>query len=250
MRSGAAPKPSAAADMYAFGVCALLACCSQGSYNFAPSGELQEWSREAAAEADVHLPALLDALLVPAASAKEALERRLSATQVLLHPFLDTTAEREAASRASEEAQERLHAAHSEEAAARRRLFDEQQLVQRQLQHEAAEKRKALAQAEEQMHDTISALHRDVQVGATSLASTERLLTRTAREMMPSHALHPSSSTPPLPPARRSTRPALEGMSAIWTPSGARCSNARARSSKPPTSSRRRNTTSQQNGRS
>ena len=110
MRSGAAPKPSAAADMYAFGVCALLACCPEG-YSFSPSGELQQWSREVAAQADVHLPTLLDSLLLPAVNAEEALACRLSAAQVLLHPFLDTTAEREEASRASEEAQQLLQAA-------------------------------------------------------------------------------------------------------------------------------------------
>ena len=164
MRSGAAPKPSAAADMYAFGVCALLACCPEGSYSFSPSGELQQWSREAAAQADVHLPALLDSLLLPAVSAEEALACRLSATQVLLHPFLDTTAEREEASRASEEAQQLLQAAQSEEETVRRKLHAEQQLVQRRLQWEAAEKRKQLAQAEEEMREKIDALRCDVQV--------------------------------------------------------------------------------------
>ena len=162
MRSGAAPMPSAAADMYAFGVCILLACCPEGSCSFAPSGELQQWSREMAAQVDIHLPALLDSLLVPAESAEEALARRLSATQVLLHPFLDMTAEREEASRASEEAQQLMQAAQSEEERMRRKLHAEQQLVQRKLQWEAAETRKQLGAEEEAAKRSIEKKRREV----------------------------------------------------------------------------------------
>ncbi|EOD40940.1 hypothetical protein EMIHUDRAFT_250980 [Emiliania huxleyi CCMP1516] len=83
-------KPSAASDMYAYGVCALLACCDgegEGEVVFDAAEQLRGWSREAASSAGgPHLPALLDALLdleQPAAtSVMDALARRLSAKQV------------------------------------------------------------------------------------------------------------------------------------------------------------------------
>ena len=78
---GGCARPTAATDMYAFGVCALLACCDVGDYVFGapPQEQLQPgWSREAAAaKGGEHLPALLEELLdlglPPAASPAEAL---------------------------------------------------------------------------------------------------------------------------------------------------------------------------------
>ena len=50
--------------------------------------------RDVACEADRHLPDLVDALVQPAKSHAEALDLRPDASQVLRHPFLDTTEER------------------------------------------------------------------------------------------------------------------------------------------------------------
>ena len=124
MLSGAVAKPTPAADMYAYGICALLACCGHDACSFSASvgGELQQWSREAAATADGHLPAMLESLLQSAAGEEEALALRLSATQVLLHPFLDTTAERAAASETSQAAQQQVQDAQDAEAVMRRQL--------------------------------------------------------------------------------------------------------------------------------
>ena len=124
MLSGAVAKPTPAADMYAYGICALLACCGHDACSFSASvgGELQQWSREAAATADGHLPAMLESLLQSAAGEEEALALRLSATQVLLHPFLDTTAERAAASETSQAAQQQVKDAQDAEAVMRRQL--------------------------------------------------------------------------------------------------------------------------------
>ena len=60
--------------------------------------QLAAWSRDAVLKADPHLPALLDSLLVDAETDAEALARRLSASQVLLHPFHDVGAALEVSS--------------------------------------------------------------------------------------------------------------------------------------------------------
>ncbi|EOD14658.1 hypothetical protein EMIHUDRAFT_96355 [Emiliania huxleyi CCMP1516] len=148
-------KPSAASDMYAYGVCALLACCDgegEGEVVFDAAEQLRGWSRDAASSAGgPHLPALLDALLdleQPAAtSVMDALARRLSAKQVLLHPFLDTSEEIRLARLESEMAAAAMSLAGREEAAARQRREAEE----RRLEWEAAERERDMAQrAEEQ----------------------------------------------------------------------------------------------------
>ena len=92
-------KPSAMGDMFSYGVCCLFACCfppnveaqQQDIRRFREDGRtLSPWSRDKAKHADAHLPDLLESLLAGAATNEEALARRLSAKQTLLHPFLDT----------------------------------------------------------------------------------------------------------------------------------------------------------------
>jgi hypothetical protein len=95
-------KPTAMGDMFSYGVCCLFACClpptaeaqQQTIRRFAQDDgrKLCKWSRDAAKQADAHLPGLLESLLADAATSEEALARRLSATQTLLHPFHDTEA--------------------------------------------------------------------------------------------------------------------------------------------------------------
>jgi serine/threonine protein kinase len=178
MLSGAVVKPTTAADMYAYGVCALLLCCGHDACSFSASvsGELQEWSREAAAAADAHLPAMLESLLQSAVRQEEALALRLSATQVLLHPFLDTTAERAAASEASHAAQELALEAQEAKAVVRRQLQLEAERTQRCLEVEAAEARRLLQEEEEQARAAIDKLRRDMQKCRHELDREERQL--------------------------------------------------------------------------
>ncbi len=132
-------KPTAASDMYAYGVCALLACCGGEDYRFgAPPDEqlLPDWSRPgAASKGGEHLPTLLEGLLdlsqPPATSPAEALQRRMSAAEVLRHPFLDTEAERAAARVARQEAEATQRAVQWEAAERQRRLDEQQRAVER-----------------------------------------------------------------------------------------------------------------------
>ena len=185
MLSGAVVKPTPAADMYAYGVCALLLCCGHDACSFSASvsGELQEWSREAAAAADAHLPAMLESLLRSAVGEEEALALRLSATQVLLHPFLDTTAERAAASEASQAAQQQAQDAQDAEAAMRRQLQQEEERSQRRLEAEAAEARGLLLLQEKEARSAINALRRDMQKCQHELDREERQL-RTQKDKL------------------------------------------------------------------
>ena len=178
MLSGAVAKPTPAADMYAYGICALLTCCGHEACRFSASvsGELQQWSREAAAAADAHLPAMLESLLQSAVGGEEALALRLSATQVLLHPFLDTTAERAAASEASQAAQQQVQDAQDAEAAMRRQLQQEAERAERRLEAEAAEARRLLQQEEKESRSAIKALRRDMQKCRLELDREERQL--------------------------------------------------------------------------
>lgn len=178
MLSGAVAKPTPAADMYAYGICALLACCGHDACSFSASvgGELQQWSREAAAAADEHLPAMLESLLQSAAGEEEALALRLSATQVLLHPFLDTTAERAAASETSQAAQQQVQDAQDAEAVMRRQLQQQAERAQRRLEAEAAEARRLLLQQEREARSAINALQRDMQKTRQELDREEHQL--------------------------------------------------------------------------
>ena len=156
MRSGVALNPSSAADMYAYGVCALLACCDEATdFEFDSEDQLQpNWQRDAAKEkGGAHLPSLLDGLLdlqqPPATSKAEALDRRLSAREVLLHPFLDTAAEREQARREAAAAADQRRAVNEEAEIARQQIEREAALAHRRLLEEAAEKRRLLQEEEE-----------------------------------------------------------------------------------------------------
>jgi len=165
MRAGTVPKATAASDMYSFGVCALLACCELADYSFAPEDqpdELRSWDRAAAAaKGGPHLPTLLDELLdlqqPPAASAAEAVNRRLSAREVLCHPFLDASAERaqaraatELAAAAAHEASQQLAAVEREAARKQREADWREAELRRQQEEQLAEIQKALREGERQ----------------------------------------------------------------------------------------------------
>ena len=165
MRAGTVPKATAASDMYSFGVCALLACCELADYSFAPEDqpeELRSWDRAAAAaKGGPHLPTLLDELLdlqqPPAASAAEAVSRRLSAREVLCHPFLDASAERaqaraatEVAAAAAHEASQQLAAVEREAARKLREADWREAELRRQQEEQLAEIQKALREGERQ----------------------------------------------------------------------------------------------------
>lgn len=147
-------KPTSATDMYAFGVCALLLCCDERDCAFGPppNEQLERWSREAAvSNGGEHLPPLLDGLLdlgqPPATSIVEALRRRMSAAEVLRHPFLNTEAEREAARRAREEAEaahQHVHQQRDEAQQAAERERAEIVAEQRRRQWEASQRQRAL----------------------------------------------------------------------------------------------------------
>ena len=107
-------KPTAAADMFSYGVCCLFTCCLPDAASehdaelrkFEAEGrQLTERSRALALSKDRHLPSLLESLLSPAKTNDEALDRRLSAPQVLLHPFHDTFEAIELARRETENAE-------------------------------------------------------------------------------------------------------------------------------------------------
>ena len=136
--------PTAAGDMFSYGVCCLFACClptieqarSDLEQQFVTDNRtLVDWSREAANQADTqgHLLTLLESLLSTDA------EERKSASQTLLHAFHNA----EAALAASEQAhamadrkqrhveakaaeQRRLHAERKAELKAKARLSEKQ----------------------------------------------------------------------------------------------------------------------------
>lgn len=145
--SPACARPTAATDAYAYGVCTLLLCCDEVedvSFGPPPHHELQGFNRGAAAKkGGQHLVMLLDGLLdlgqPPATSVEEALRRRLSAAEVLLHPFLNSEAEHEAARQATAEAE----------------------AAQRQLRWEAAERQRLLDEQEEKVRQEEAAVQRE-----------------------------------------------------------------------------------------
>eukprot|EP00658_Telonema_sp_P-2_P017161 TRINITY_DN1663_c0_g5_i1.p1 TRINITY_DN1663_c0_g5~~TRINITY_DN1663_c0_g5_i1.p1 ORF type:complete len:575 (-),score=166.73 TRINITY_DN1663_c0_g5_i1:72-1796(-) len=140
-RNGRSARPTPQSDMYAFGLAALLCCCwrNQDAYSFAhTSGELLHWSHEMAGAVDPHLPPLLKHLLCELPTA------RLSATQVLLHPFVDMHTERLLAAEATRAA-ELTEAAAAE---AQLMLVHERERLGREMQWKEAEQRRQLEQEE------------------------------------------------------------------------------------------------------
>jgi len=159
-------KPTAMGDMFSYGVCCLFACClpadasaqQQAVRRFAGEDgrQLAQWSRDAATLADEHLPSLLDSLLAVATTNKEALEKRLSASQTLRHAFLDTSAALEvsaraqqAAAKASMQAQQTVAAASHEAAQQMAAVEREAARVHREAAWREAELRRRQAELEE-----------------------------------------------------------------------------------------------------
>lgn len=170
--------------MYAYGVCALLACCDGGDYRFGapPDEQLQpDWSRDAAAtRGGAHLPGLLEGLLdleqPPAQTAAEALSRRMSAAEVLRHPFLDTEAERAAATAARKDA-EAVHRAVQLDAEEQQRRLDEQQ---RTLHWEAAERQRRLDEQQRAVQRSEAAARQE----AHRLAAAQQALEKNRADVL------------------------------------------------------------------
>ena len=169
-------KPTAMGDMFSYGVCCLFACCLPPTaeeqqkcirrFDVEDDRMLSAWSREAAKQADAHLPDLLESLLADAATSEEALARRLSASQTLRHAFLDTAAALElstkaqqAAAKASQEAEQQM-AAVEQEAARRDREAAWREAEQRRRQ---AEQEEALEAALKQSELEAAAKRNEIQ---------------------------------------------------------------------------------------
>ena len=169
-------KPTAMGDMFSYGVCCLFACCLPPTaeeqqkcirrFDVEDDRMLSAWSREAAKQADAHLPDLLESLLAVAATSEEALARRLSASQTLRHAFLDTAAALElstkaqqAAAKASQEAEQQM-AAVEQEAARRDREAAWREAEQRRRQ---AEQEEALEAALKQSELEAAAKRNEIQ---------------------------------------------------------------------------------------
>ena len=158
---GHAAKPTAAGDMFSYGVCCLFACClppsaeaqQQAVRRFAieDGRRLASWSRDAAEQADPHLLGLLDSLLAVAPSNEEALALRLSAKQVLAHPFHDVGAALEASAQAQAQAAAASHEAVQQLAAAER----EAARKQREADWQEAQLRRRQAEQEEKLHAAV-----------------------------------------------------------------------------------------------
>ena len=197
MRSGAAPKPSSAADMYAYGVCALLTSCEDGvDCKFDDAQQLQpDWSRAAAKEnGGAHLPSLLEGLLdlgqPPAPRVAEARDRRLSAREVLRDPYLNTTAEREQARREAEAAAEDRRAVDEEEASARRRLSEEAAVTWRRLDDEAARERRRLHEEEQRLREEIARAERAQRQAAALVERDQRAMAERERKVQQRREQH------------------------------------------------------------
>ena len=185
--------------MFAYGVCALFACCmpaeraeqEKAVKQFVEDGRrLADWSRASAASKDRYLPPLLDNLLQPATTRREALALRLSAGDALRHPFHDV----EAAMAASAEAQEQAASAQQQatqrqeevEREAQRRIEELQSAEaaqMRQLADETSRQERELAEKEEEMRAAVEADRAEVERrkaevarGAASLAQAQALL--------------------------------------------------------------------------
>lgn len=174
---GARPALSTQADMYAFGVAVLLACCkTSASFDSSQYQPLRAWDHASAEAVDIHLPELLAALLQPAGTQQEPLppQSRLSASQGLVASFFDPAEAEQAARRATELAQQQRDELQRREAAFKgeadrmarqleadssRRLRDseeatararrELQIRERAVEQEAARTRMEIAQREE-----------------------------------------------------------------------------------------------------
>jgi colicin import membrane protein len=159
-------KPTPMGDMFSYGVCCLFACClpptveaqQQAIRRFAVDDgrKLSKWSRDAAKQADAHLPHLLESLLADAATSEEALARRLSATQTLLHPFHDSeaalAASAAATAAATAAAAAAVDVAAQQMAAVARRQREAEAAValrQREAEAEAQQRRRQLEEQEE-----------------------------------------------------------------------------------------------------
>ena len=142
-------KPTAAGDMFSYGVCCLFACCMPATFaekeqqfrRFAidDDRQLAAWSRDAAKLADDDLPSLLEDLLASA-------DLRRSAAQTLLHPFHNAAAALEASKQARASAAALSHEAAQQMAAAKRK---EEQNQRDAARREAELRRKQVEQEEE-----------------------------------------------------------------------------------------------------
>ena len=135
MRCEPPPPPSAAADMYAYGVCTLLTCCAEGACAFSPTGALVEWRRAAAAAAVgdaakeyAHLAALLESVLLGAPA------ERAGAAEALHHPFLDAALENQITQREHEELEARVAWLAREESRRQERHEQEERAQQQRLE--------------------------------------------------------------------------------------------------------------------
>ena len=157
---GRAAKPTAAGDMFSYGVCCLFACClpptaearAEDVRRFVADGrKLADWSRAKASEVEEHLPDLLESLLSPATTDAEALAARRSASQALLHPFHNTAAAMEAATNREESAAAAMHEAEQHLAAVQR----EAARKQREADWQEAQLRRRQAEQEEKLHAAV-----------------------------------------------------------------------------------------------
>ena len=173
--SEACAQPTAATDMYAFGVCSLLMCCDEGDFSFSPppNEQLLRWSTAAtSSKGGEHLPPFLDGLLdldrPPATSLADALQRRMSAAEALRHPFLDTGAERQALAE-----QERLQRQHRWEAAERQRLLDQQEAVVKHAEAAVAQEHQRLGAAKAALLQRTAEAERGIREAAESASQLQ-----------------------------------------------------------------------------
>ena len=203
-------KPTAMGDMFSYGVCCLFACCLPPTaeaqqqairrFDVDDDRKLSDWSRDAAKQADAHLPDLLESLLADAATNEEALARRLSASQTLRHAFLDTAAALEvstkaqhAAAMASQEAEQQMAAVEQEaarrdreaawrEAEQRRRQAEQEEALEaaiKQSELEAAAKRNEIQREQRRLEQE---RQRVQQLSESAAARTAELQKLTAEE--------------------------------------------------------------------
>jgi chemotaxis protein histidine kinase CheA len=146
-------------DMFSYGVCCLFACClpptveaqQQDIRRFREDGRtLSPWLRDKAKHADEHLPDLLESLLAGAATNEEALARRLSAKQTLLHPFHDPEAALAAVTRKQREAEA--------EAQRRRRQLEEREEALEEASEKTAREADCLRIKEKALEDKKKAI--------------------------------------------------------------------------------------------
>ena len=187
MRSSeACAQPTAATDMYAFGVCSLLMCCDERDFTFSPppTEQLQRWSTaSASSKGGDHLPSFLDGLLdldrPPATNLADALQRRMSAAEALRHPFLDTGAERQALAE-----QERLQRQHRWEAAERQRLLDEQEAVVKHAEAAVAQEHQRLGAAKAALLQRTAEAERGIREAAESASQLQDQKRRAEGELL------------------------------------------------------------------